>query len=131
MKMQNTHCEEISFFLPFRYFLDVGKLLVSGGLSKSRNKCSCSSNISFKWGWEYQTPWFFVLTGHYLTLDFVIISCILNATNNTFVFDTMGRPLTLDANNLPTVACAPCTISITGDETVTIQIEQEGYIHAL
>lgn len=63
--------------------------------------------------------------------DSANITFTTSANGENFVFDNMGRPLTLDGDNLPTIPCIPCTISIIGDETVTIQIEQEGYIHAL
>ncbi|WP_310650128.1 MULTISPECIES: prepilin-type N-terminal cleavage/methylation domain-containing protein [unclassified Colwellia] len=44
-----------------------------------------------------------------------------NITNNSFLFDSMGRP-----------SCtAPCQITITGEQTISVQIESEGYIHAL
>ena len=59
------------------------------------------------------------------------VSFSTNATNSNFVFDSMGRPFILDNTNFPTIPCSPCTITITGDEAVVIQIEQEGYIHAL
>ena len=59
------------------------------------------------------------------------VSFSTNATNSNFVFDSMGRPFTLNEANFPTISCSPCTITITGDEAVVIQIEQEGYIHAL
>ena len=44
-----------------------------------------------------------------------------NITNDSFLFDSMGRP-----------SCtAPCIITIKGEQTISVQIESEGYIHAL
>jgi MSHA pilin protein MshC len=44
-----------------------------------------------------------------------------NITDNIFSFDSMGRP-----------SCnAPCQITINGEQTISVQIESEGYIHAL
>ncbi|WP_310650247.1 prepilin-type N-terminal cleavage/methylation domain-containing protein [Colwellia sp. MB02u-6] len=47
-----------------------------------------------------------------------------NITNDSFSFDSMGRP---------SCAAAPCqiTITITGEQAISVQIESEGYIHAL
>jgi MSHA pilin protein MshC len=44
-----------------------------------------------------------------------------NITGNSFVFDSMGRPS----------CAAPCQIIIIGEQTISVQIESEGYIHAL
>jgi len=42
--------------------------------------------------------------------------------DNKFSFDSLGRPQ----------GCGnPCQIMVTGQETLTVQIESEGYIHAL
>lgn len=41
--------------------------------------------------------------------------------DNTFSFDSLGRP----------ISCGPCNISIIGEETLKIKIEKEGYVHAL
>jgi len=42
--------------------------------------------------------------------------------DNKFSFDSLGRPQ----------GCSiPCQVMITGQETLTVQIESEGYIHAL
>ena len=41
--------------------------------------------------------------------------------DNTFAFDSLGRP----------ISCGPCNISIIGEETLKIKIEKEGYVHAL
>jgi MSHA pilin protein MshC len=42
--------------------------------------------------------------------------------DNKFSFDSLGRPQ----------GCgSPCQIMVTGQETLTVQIESEGYIHAL
>lgn len=38
--------------------------------------------------------------------------------NFSFTFDNMGRP-----------DCNPCSITVSGDSTLTIKIESEGYIH--
>jgi MSHA pilin protein MshC len=44
-----------------------------------------------------------------------------NITDNSFSFDNMGRP-----------SCATaCIITINGEQTISVQIELEGYIHAL
>jgi MSHA pilin protein MshC len=44
-----------------------------------------------------------------------------NITGNSFSFDSMGRP-----------SCAtPCTITISGEQSISVQIEEEGYIHAI
>ena len=46
-----------------------------------------------------------------------------NATDNTFSFDSMGKPQ---------AGCSPCIITIaSADDTLQIRIESEGYIHAL
>jgi MSHA pilin protein MshC len=46
-----------------------------------------------------------------------------NITDNSFSFDSMGRPSS---------SCnAPCQINIEGEQTISVQIESEGYIHAL
>jgi len=42
--------------------------------------------------------------------------------DNKFSFDSLGRPQGCSA---------PCQIMITGQQTLTVQIESEGYIHAL
>ncbi|WP_239059026.1 prepilin-type N-terminal cleavage/methylation domain-containing protein [Colwellia sp. Arc7-D] len=44
-----------------------------------------------------------------------------NFTNNSFSFDSMGRPS----------CAAPCIITIIGEQSISVQIESEGYIHAL
>jgi MSHA pilin protein MshC len=44
-----------------------------------------------------------------------------NITGNSFIFDSMGRPSCV----------APCIITINGEQTISVQIESEGYIHAL
>jgi MSHA pilin protein MshC len=44
-----------------------------------------------------------------------------NITGNSFVFDSMGRPS----------CAAACKITINGEQTISVQIESEGYIHAL
>jgi MSHA pilin protein MshC len=44
-----------------------------------------------------------------------------NIIGNSFSFDSMGRPS----------CAAPCKISINGEQTISVQIESEGYIHAL
>lgn len=49
------------------------------------------------------------------------ISFATNFADNTFSFDNLGRP----------DSCGPCIISIIGEDTLKIQIEKEGYIHAL
>ncbi len=44
-----------------------------------------------------------------------------NIMGNSFSFDSMGRP-----------SCdAPCKITINGEQNISVQIESEGYIHAL
>ncbi|MBA6297630.1 prepilin-type N-terminal cleavage/methylation domain-containing protein [Colwellia sp. MB02u-9] len=46
-----------------------------------------------------------------------------NITDNSFSFDSMGRPSS---------SCnAPCKITINGEQNISVQIESEGYIHAL
>jgi len=44
-----------------------------------------------------------------------------NITGNSFSFDSMGRPS----------CAAACKITINGEQTISVQIESEGYIHAL
>jgi MSHA pilin protein MshC len=44
-----------------------------------------------------------------------------NIIGNSFIFDSMGRPSCADA----------CKITINGEQTISVQIESEGYIHAL
>jgi MSHA pilin protein MshC len=49
------------------------------------------------------------------------ITLSTNFAGNSFSFDSMGRP-----------SCtAPCIITISGEQSISIQIESEGYIHAL
>lgn len=44
-----------------------------------------------------------------------------NFSGNSFSFDSMGRP-----------SCsAPCKITISGEQNISVQIESEGYIHGL
>ena len=43
-----------------------------------------------------------------------------NITSNHFSFDSMGRP-----------SCSSCEITINGEQSVSVKIEAEGYIHAL
>lgn len=43
-----------------------------------------------------------------------------NIVDNTFTFDSMGRP-----------SCSSCIITISGAQSVSVKIEPEGYIHAL
>lgn len=43
-----------------------------------------------------------------------------NITGNKFTFDSMGRP-----------SCSSCEITINGEQSVSVKIEAEGYIHAL
>ena len=43
-----------------------------------------------------------------------------NITGNSFTFDSMGRP-----------SCEPCTITINGQQSISVKVESEGYIHAL
>ena len=51
-----------------------------------------------------------------------LVNVSSSEADNKFSFDSMGRPQ----------GCAmPCQIMITGQQTLTIQIEAEGYIHAL
>ena len=50
------------------------------------------------------------------------ISFSTTATNNTFTFDSFGRPVNCHANT--------CTITVTGKQPLIIMIEKEGYIHA-
>ncbi|TWX72711.1 prepilin-type N-terminal cleavage/methylation domain-containing protein [Colwellia sp. C1TZA3] len=44
-----------------------------------------------------------------------------NMTDDYFSFDSMGRPS----------CAAPCIITINGEQSLSVQIEAEGYIHAL
>ncbi|MBA6414404.1 prepilin-type N-terminal cleavage/methylation domain-containing protein [Colwellia sp. 6M3] len=49
------------------------------------------------------------------------ITFITNFSGNSFLFDNMGRP-----------SCStPCVITIKGEQSISIQIESEGYIHAI
>ena len=59
--------------------------------------------------------------------DMTNISFTTNAINNTFIFDAMGRPSLCGSVAAPQT----CSITIAGQDTLVIQIEQEGYIHAL
>ena len=47
---------------------------------------------------------------------------VILAGENSFYFDSMGRPV--DCNS-------PCLITITGEDSLIVAIEEEGYIHAL
>lgn len=49
------------------------------------------------------------------------VSFSSNVAGNSFSFNSLGRPS----------PCAPCEISIIGEQTLKIKIEAEGYIHAL
>jgi MSHA pilin protein MshC len=44
-----------------------------------------------------------------------------NIPDNSFLFDSMGRPSCVDT----------CIITIEGEQIISVQIESEGYIHAL
>jgi MSHA pilin protein MshC len=48
-------------------------------------------------------------------------------TIDSFVFDSMGQPFCAPAPALP----CQITITINGEQTISVQIESEGYIHAL
>lgn len=49
------------------------------------------------------------------------VSFATSISNGRFSFDAFGRP----------VGCGPCNITISGEQTITVRIEKEGYIHAL
>jgi len=48
------------------------------------------------------------------------ISFSSTISGNNFTFDSLGRP-----------SCNPCLITINGEQSVSVKIEAEGYIHAL
>jgi len=49
------------------------------------------------------------------------ITFATNFAGNSFSFDSMGRP----------TCASPCIITINGEQSISVQIESEGYIHAL
>ena len=48
------------------------------------------------------------------------VSFSSNITDNNFFFDSMGRP-----------SCNSCEITISGEQSLVVKVEPEGYIHAL
>lgn len=55
----------------------------------------------------------------------------VNGLTNTFAFDQLGRVTDFNGNRLNCISPNVCQIIITGEEILKIQIENEGYIHAL
>ena len=54
-----------------------------------------------------------------------------NGLANIFGFDSLGRAIDINGNLIACNGASPCQIIITGDEALIIQIESEGYIHAI
>ena len=76
----------------------------------------CDSSPSFTTNWDASL----LPTGMEIdTKDDITFTT--DFAGGTFSFDNLGRP----------DSCGPCIISIVGEETLKIQIETEGYIHAL
>lgn len=73
----------------------------------------CDDSPNFTGAWQASATGLVVDAGDNITLS-------SNITGNSFTFDNLGRP-----------SCAPCTITIIGEQSVSVQIEAEGYIHAL
>ncbi|MEH6594318.1 MAG: prepilin-type N-terminal cleavage/methylation domain-containing protein [Colwellia polaris] len=75
---------------------------------------NCSSTPSFASAWQDSASKLQVDSNDNITFT-------TNFSGNTFNFDSMGRP-----------SCnAPCIITINGEQSISVQIESEGYIHAL
>jgi MSHA pilin protein MshC len=75
---------------------------------------NCSSSPSFATPWQESASKLQIDNNDNITFT-------TNFSGNSFLFDSMGRP-----------SCsAPCTITISGEQSIKIQIESEGYIHAL
>ena len=63
--------------------------------------------------WQSDTTSVIIESGHDVTFD-------VSSGNYSFTFDSLGRPSS---------SCSPCLIEVSGDSTLTIKIESEGYIH--
>ncbi|MFT5635938.1 MAG: MSHA pilin protein MshC [Cognaticolwellia sp.] len=75
---------------------------------------NCTITPSFSPTWQDSATKLQVDSNDNITLS-------TNFTDNSFSFDSMGRP-----------SCtAPCIITISGEQSISVQIEAEGYIHAL
>jgi MSHA pilin protein MshC len=105
--IQTRAMQQVNTNYCHRVFVSTTKL----GLP-DRNNCDDSPTFS---GNERDN----VVTVEIASNDAVIFTS--NATNNTFTFDSLGRPQ----------GCAPCDITISGEQTLTVRVESEGYIHGL
>lgn len=74
---------------------------------------NCTSPLSFSSPWQDSATKLQVDSNDNVTFS-------TNFTGNSFEFDSMGRP-----------SCSSCTITIMGEESISIKIEAEGYIHAI
>tara|TARA_R110000744_G_scaffold76431_8_gene151470 strand:- start:2492 stop:3001 length:510 start_codon:yes stop_codon:yes gene_type:complete len=75
---------------------------------------NCGSSPSFAAPWQDSASKLQIDSNDNITFG-------TNFTGNSFSFDSMGRPS----------CAAPCIITISGEQSISVQIEAEGYIHAL
>ncbi|WP_310733435.1 prepilin-type N-terminal cleavage/methylation domain-containing protein [Colwellia sp. BRX10-3] len=75
---------------------------------------NCGSSLSFATPWQDSASKLQIDSSDNITLS-------TNFAGNSFSFDSMGRPS----------CAAPCIITISGEQSISVQIESEGYIHAL
>jgi len=74
---------------------------------------NCATTPSFSAAWQDSATKLQVDSNDNITFS-------TNFTGNSFSFDNMGRP-----------SCSPCTITIIGEQSISVKIEAEGYIHAI
>ena len=75
---------------------------------------NCGPSLSFATPWQDSASKLQIDSNDNITFA-------TNFTGNSFTFDSMGRPS----------CAAPCVITISGEQSISVQIEAEGYIHAL
>lgn len=73
----------------------------------------CDASPNFTGAWQASATGLQVDASDNITLS-------SNIAGNSFKFDNMGRP-----------SCSSCIITISGEQSVSVKIEAEGYIHAL
>lgn len=74
---------------------------------------NCATTPSFSAAWQDSATKLQVDSNDNITFS-------TNFTGNSFSFDNMGRP-----------SCSPCTITIIGEQSISVKIEAQGYIHAI
>lgn len=74
----------------------------------------CDSTPTFISTWKVNATGMQISSGDNITFS-------TNVSDNQILFDAMGRPTN----------CGPCDIIISGEQTLTVRVEKEGYIHAL